>query len=311
MKRFKFLAFWILALPFVTVPMLYRSDLSVDNLNTAYALPDSSFVEIAGVPIHYRRTGEGPKLLLIHGQAGSTHTWDEWIDALSKNFEVIALDLPGNGLSGPFIDRKYEIKNYTALVDSFMETIGVEKSYVIGHSLGGYVAWRLAANYPHRVRRLVMISSIGFPREKASFGWKLANSKYDFLALYFTPKFFYQLALRNVYAPEMIPDEKRIENVYNLSRRKGSRDALMRYFRESQREFDETAFDRIRALTLIITGDQDRVVPPQFGPQFLSKIRNSKLVVVEGGGHMLPHTRQKQLFDHILPFVGIEGDLGR
>ena len=82
----------------------YRPDIPLTDLKRKYANADSRYLDIDGMPVHYRDQGQGPVLLLLHGTGASLHTWDGWIQPLENDFRIVRLDLPGFGLTGPAPD---------------------------------------------------------------------------------------------------------------------------------------------------------------------------------------------------------------
>src|SRR5689334_6045704 len=87
--------------------------------------PDSRFVTVGGLQIHYKRTGTGPPLLLLHGSGSSLQSWDPVTSALSAVCDVIRLDLPGFGLTGPRPDRDYRVQTYAKTVALLLDTLGI------------------------------------------------------------------------------------------------------------------------------------------------------------------------------------------
>jgi len=116
--------------------------------------------DVDGVTIHYRDEGAGSPVVLIHGFAGNTFSWRNAIPPLAETHRVIALDLPGWGYSdrSPEIDFSHE--GHAALVVRFLDSLGLEKVVLIGHSMGGGVAQRVAAAHPERVSHLVLVASV-------------------------------------------------------------------------------------------------------------------------------------------------------
>ncbi len=116
-------------------------------------------VTVDGLKIHYKSLGQGKPIILVHG---SSNDWREWymnIPILAKQFRVIALDLPGFGLSessGPL-----SLSWMSSFLNSFMRAVGLEKADVIGHSLGGMIALAFALDFPDRVRKVVLVNSAG------------------------------------------------------------------------------------------------------------------------------------------------------
>ena len=117
-----------------------------------------------GHRIAYRTAGNGPVLLLIHGIAGSSATWDDVLPWLAERYCVVAPDLLGHGGSAkPRGD--YSLGAYASGLRDLLGALGHERASVVGHSLGGGVAMQFAYQFPERCERLVLVSSGGLGRE--------------------------------------------------------------------------------------------------------------------------------------------------
>jgi pimeloyl-ACP methyl ester carboxylesterase len=121
-------------------------------------------LRLHGHRITYRTAGSGPVLLLIHGIAGSSATWDDVLPWLAERYCVIAPDLLGHGHSSkPRGD--YSLGAYASGIRDLLGVLGLERATVVGHSLGGGVAMQFAYQFPERCERLVLVSSGGLGRE--------------------------------------------------------------------------------------------------------------------------------------------------
>jgi pimeloyl-ACP methyl ester carboxylesterase len=117
-----------------------------------------------GHRITYRSAGRGPVLLLIHGIAGSSATWEDVLPWLAERYCVVAPDLLGHGGSAkPRGD--YSLGAYANGLRDLLAALGHERASVVGHSLGGGVAMQFAYQFPERCERLVLVSSGGLGRE--------------------------------------------------------------------------------------------------------------------------------------------------
>jgi pimeloyl-ACP methyl ester carboxylesterase len=121
-------------------------------------------IVIHGSRMAYRTAGEGPAVLLIHGMAGSSETWQPIIRLLARNHTVIAPDLLGHGDSAkPRGD--YSLGAMASGIRDLLVALGHERVTVVGHSLGGGIAMQFIYQFPERCERLVLVSSGGLGRE--------------------------------------------------------------------------------------------------------------------------------------------------
>ncbi len=121
-------------------------------------------IELHGQRYTYRAAGSGPLVVLLHGIAGSSVTWERVIPRLSSHFRVVAPDLLGHGES-PKPRGDYSLGAYANLIRDLLNALGEERGTIVGHSLGGGIAMQFAYQYPERCERLVLISSGGLGRE--------------------------------------------------------------------------------------------------------------------------------------------------
>lgn len=123
-------------------------------------------IKVNGLDTHYYMGGQGDPLVVIHGGAGGASTWMNNMEVLAENYTVYIPDLPGFGDSQP-LDGDCYIPELTKFVDDFSNNLGLKSFYLVGHSLGGGVALNYALKFPHKIRKLVLISSLCMGREIA------------------------------------------------------------------------------------------------------------------------------------------------
>ena len=106
----------------------------------------------------YERRGSGSPLLLLHGFPLDHHLWDEVVPLLENSFDLIIPDLRGFGESET-VDTPYTMDDYASDLAGLLDHLGIQKTAVAGHSMGGYVALAFASKYPERVSGLALVSS--------------------------------------------------------------------------------------------------------------------------------------------------------
>jgi len=162
-----------------------------------------SLVTDRGV-VHYETIGRGRPVVLLHCWLGSWNNWRDSMEVLSRSYRVHALDFWGFGDSST--QSRYEISDYAAMVEVFMEHMGIASAPVLGHSMGGSVSLALALARPDRVQKVVIVgspvvgSSLSFWLQVAGiqpFGWLAWNVP-----------FFLPIAMK-LYSPWIARDHRR------------------------------------------------------------------------------------------------------
>ena len=121
----------------------------------------ATYVRVGGHRIHYLAGGKGPPLLVVHGVASRADDGAPIYRELMRTHRVYALDLLGYGDSDRPLDSDYSVTTQAEIVRGFMDAVGLREADVMGVSMGGWVALKVAAEHPERVRRLVLVSSGG------------------------------------------------------------------------------------------------------------------------------------------------------
>jgi pimeloyl-ACP methyl ester carboxylesterase len=119
-------------------------------------------IEVSGLPIHYEVAGEGEPIVLVHGLSESTRIWYRNVPALSKQYRTYLIDLPGFGAMRK-AHRHFNLQKSGAWLADWMQAVGLQEATLVGHSMGGYIVMALAAQQPQKVKRLVLVDSIGIP----------------------------------------------------------------------------------------------------------------------------------------------------
>jgi 4,5:9,10-diseco-3-hydroxy-5,9,17-trioxoandrosta-1(10),2-diene-4-oate hydrolase len=285
------------------------------------------WVTVAGRPVNTIDLGEGPPIVFVHGLSGS---WPNWLEQLPVfagrngdspqggvspgfgNHRVIAMDLPGFGHS-PMPSETITISLYARILDSLLETLGVSAATIVGNSMGGFVSTELAIAFPQRVERLVLISAAGIstyrhrgaervepylrraaPMIAAYTAWSAARS--DWIAR--------RPGLRNVALgmvtrhPSRLPAPLAAEQI-----RGAGKPGFMQALRANLEYPVRERLPEIACPTLIVWGEEDKVIPVRDASVFEQLIPDSRKVIFEDTGHMAMLERPAAFNELLREFV--------
>ncbi len=304
----------------LAIPLLRAPDRPVETLVARWAQPPSEFLDLDGQLVHYRDEGPQtgatpgdtpgatsgatsgttpgttptlPPIVLLHGTSASLHTWDGWAQVLRTQRRVVRLDLPAFGLTGPFTGayagQAYTGANYARFVLAALDKLGVQHFVVAGNSLGGEVAWRIAAAAPQRVAALVLVDAAGYPIVDAAIplGWQIARLPVlGQLTEYFLPRPLVVQGLVAVYGDPAKITEPLVDRYFELTLRAGNRAALVERARTWTPAEGVQKVEGVSAPTLILWGGKDRIIVPATAQRFAADIPGSRVQVFDDLGHV-------------------------
>jgi pimeloyl-ACP methyl ester carboxylesterase len=261
-------------------------DIPVAELVPVYANGASKFIDVDGMSVHYRDEGTGPPLVLLHGTASSLHTWNAWTAALSAHHRILRMDLPGFGLTGPNRSGDYSIGSYVAFLEAFRQALGLTRFALAGNSLGGQIAWSYAVAHPERVTELILVDSAGFPIEKPALAFTLARVPVlSALLAEMDPRHMVRKTLREAYGDPSRVTPELVERYRLLTLREGNRGAFVA--RANAARTDRSAdLSSLRVPTLVLWGQEDRLIPVSHASRFVEAIPGAELVLYEKVGHV-------------------------
>ncbi|MBM9576246.1 alpha/beta hydrolase [Leptospira sp. 201903070] len=263
----------------------------LEELKSKYSNSESEFITIDHVNLHYRDEGKGPVIILLHGVCSSLHTWDDWTAILKDRYRVIRLDLPGHGLTEiGEEDSVLKTEGMILLLEEFRKRLKIEKFYLVGNSLGGFVSWRYALEYPSRVEKLVLIDSVGYPQPLPELVAVGSHPLIQPLMKVSTPRFVVSRGVSQAYGdPTRLKDEVE-ERYVELSMKKGNRSAIVKIFKEQRESFQNEEMGKripeIRTPALVMWGTEDHWLSYEYFPNWKRDLPNAKFVVYEGAGHI-------------------------
>ncbi|QJB68675.1 alpha/beta fold hydrolase [Parasphingorhabdus halotolerans] len=258
-----------------------------------YSNSASQFVDDgAGGTIHYRDEGNkaGIPLLLIHGSNGHLQTWEPLVKLLGDKYRLISLDLPGHGLTGPHGADDYSADANIASATKVLDTVGVDKAYWVGNSMGGWLTWRAGLSVPDRTLGLVLIDASGAQvdeKVKPYLGARLAQTSIgQWVMPHITPKSLIKSSLEQNYAkPELITDEL-VTRYWEMLRFPGNRQAAVLRMNTKREPEKWAEVGNLKMPVLLLWGEQDTVIPLSHAKAFEAAISGSTLITYPDAGHL-------------------------
>ena len=292
-----------LVVPFlVPVPPL-KDTLSVDDL----ADQDSNFFTVNGVRVHYKTSGEQEAskaaLVLLHGFGASLFSWREVLKPLGSDRRVIAFDRPAFGLTERPLDwqgkNPYSPESQMDLTIGLMDQLGIDKAILVGSSAGGTIPTLTALRYPQRVQALVLVDAAIFIEAGAP-KW-IRPILHTPQIRHLSPLIVRQIAKRAGsllrlawHNPSKISEETYLG--YTKPFQTNNWDcALWELTVASGPQNLEKKLKYLQMPVLVISGDDDRLVPAAQSVRLADEISAAELVIIPNCGH-LPHEECPQLF---------------
>lgn len=122
------------------------------------------FVEVDGLRLHYREQGSGEPVLMLHGWPTSAYLWRGILGPVGEANRAIALDLPGFGLSAKPLEASYSFRFFDRAVNGFLDSLGIERTGLAVHDLGGPIGLYWASQHPERLTKLALLNTLVFAR---------------------------------------------------------------------------------------------------------------------------------------------------
>ncbi|MFQ5793464.1 MAG: alpha/beta fold hydrolase [Candidatus Bipolaricaulia bacterium] len=241
-------------------------------------------VEVDGQRVRFEVNGVGEPLLLLHGWGGQIESFYPILTRLSEHFKIYVLDLPGFGDSD-LPPAPWGSEDYARFVTRFMAELGVDRANVVGHSFGGRIAIRLAADFPKWVAQLVLVDSAGIRPRRG-------------------PNYYLRIALAKVGRRLLVGKLKQA-----LFNRLGSTDyreagAMQGTLVKTVNEDLRPLLAGIEAPTLLIWGERDEILSIRDAELMEREISDATLVILEDAGHFSYLDRPQAFYTTVLEFLG-------
>ena len=234
-------------------------------------------IDVNGIQLAYDRRGKGMPLVLLHGYPLDHHLWDEVIPLLEDTFDVIAPDLRGFGGS-TIADSSPTMEDYASDIAGLLDYLGIQKTVIVGHSMGGYVALAFVRLYPDRVTGLGLVSSqvLADPPDRKEGRYKsakdVAENGIGSVVATMTPKF--------------TADEK-LQAFARVSMERQQSAAYIGALKAMAERLDSTPLlSSLKFPVVIIHGDSDALIPVDRAREVKAALPQAHLVEIHGAGHM-------------------------
>jgi pimeloyl-ACP methyl ester carboxylesterase len=280
----------LLVLGVAAAAWLYTPDRPRAALEARYAPPPSQFVTVAGIRLHLRDTGprDAPAVILLHGFGASLHTWEDWAAELERDHRVIRFDLPGFGLTGADPTGDYTDARSFQVLAALMDQLGVAQAAIIGHSMGGRIAWSFAAEQPARVTKLVLIAPDGFASPGMEYGRAAPVPAMLRVLPYVLPRAMLRMNLAPAYADATKLTEAMVTRYHEMMLAPGVRPAIIARMEQLVLQDPVPRLRALRVPTLLLWGEQDGMIPASHAADYLAVLPDARASVLPGIGH-LPH----------------------
>jgi pimeloyl-ACP methyl ester carboxylesterase len=283
--------------------LIFRTpDTDAAEMRAKYGGAPSQFVDIGdGVTVHLRDEGsrDAPAIVLLHGSNADLHTWEPWVAALKGQYRVIRFDQVGHGLTGPDPEHDYSRANYVADVLAVADKLGLKSFILGGNSMGGKHALAFAVTYPGRVTGLVLVDASGGPmlEDKAdkadkdsgggNIGFAIAQTPgINLLVEQITPRSLIAQSLEQTVSVKSVANDAAVDRYWELLRYPGNRRATLKRFGYPYDPLTEAEIAAITAPTLILWGEEDRLIPLAAGQWLARTMPNAALTAYPGIGHL-------------------------
>jgi len=291
---------------------LYTPDRNRTALEAQYLARPTDLRMVDGVRLHVR--DEGPRdaetIVLVHGLGASLHTWDPWARDLSTTHRVVRFDVPGHGLTGPDPANNYSDARSLRLLHALLDSLQLDRVTLVGHSMGGRLAWSYAAEHPARVARLVLIAPDGFASPGFEYDTPADVPSVLGLMRWVLPAPLLRANLTPAYADPARLTDSVARRYHDLMLVPGNRDALLSRLRQTVLTDPAPRLARITAPTLLLWGEDDAMIPVQNAEDYLRMMPNATVVRLPGLGHVPFEEAPSEALVPVRAFLAGDGSAG-
>ncbi len=271
-----------------------------------------------GTDVHYLEGGDGPPLLLIHGIAECKESWAANLEFLAQHFHIYVPDVIGWGATEPSPEHDFTVPSLGRFTVAFMDAVGLERTHVIGWSLGGANTLWAMLDAPDRFDRALLIAPAGLGREVH---WAFRVMQLPLIGeLMLWPKYFlawFRYKVLFTHRKDTITSDY-IRTIVRATSQPWHADSLLRLLRRHKPfwtgQADIDISDRLSEFEMpihILWGRQDRIVPVVHGVAAEKQLKNGQLTIFERCGHLPMIECRPQFHELALRFFKPEQDAAK
>jgi pimeloyl-ACP methyl ester carboxylesterase len=296
----------VAALSLALASWLWTPDIDRARLEARYLAKPADMIDVGDWRLHVRDDGlrDAPAVVLIHGFGSSLQTWDGWVSGLARAHRVIRFDLPGNGLSPPDPAGTYTDDRSIELLIALMDRMDIRRATVVGHSIGGRIAWTFAARHPMRVDRLVLVAPDGFASPGFGYGKAPEVPALFGIMRYVLPKPLLRMNLEPAYADSRHVAPALVDRYHDLIRAPGARQAMLDRLRQTVLTEPVPILSTIPAPTLLLWGERDALIPFANAADYLAALPDARLASFPTAGHLPQEEAATESLGALLGFLG-------
>lgn len=254
-------------------------------------------INLNGLDVFYETRGNGESVLLVHGLGSSTEDWEPQVDALAKEFRVVTYDVRGHGRTAKPAGA-YSVAQFAADAAALITSLGLAPVHVIGLSMGGMIAFQLAADRPELVRSLVIVNS------GPEMVPRTVKEKLGIVQRRVIVRLMGMRKMGEVLAERLLPGAEHAarRGVFADRWARNDKGAYLRALSALVGWTVTAKLPSIRQPVLVVTADQD-YTPVAWKQWYTALMPNATLAVIPESRHMMPVERPQLFHDTLLPFL--------
>lgn len=269
-------------------------------------LPANKMVQVGKQRVYVEQAGRGEPVVLLHGFGCSSHSWRLIVPSLAKRFHVLAPDLNGFGWTErPRDTGAYTYEGQAATVLGALRELGVDRFHLVGHSYGGGLAIWLAARYRERLRSLTLVSSVlpNYSQQQRQTWARFRGLNWLLVHFFVLSRTAVRKTLEACFHDRTAVTPELVDAYRERLLVEGVEDAYYGLLAPLDLPAADVDLARVRVPTLIVWGDDDRLIPHERAAEYAPRLPQAEMVVLPACGHAVAEERPQHLLAHLMPFL--------